>query len=515
MRGKTKLSLVALIFLALLGIGLSLPLSAWAAEQQVPATASPSPFSQSRQDKTGPAASSGRGDHSAVVLEAFAIILLAAAVGRFGARKLKQPEVLGELVVGAIIAALLFQLGSPVVTIIRHNELVGGLEQQVMGQSLGWHDTVRERLRTVDLPAETKSRLEGVLLSPNISKYFDLARAFRLFSNLGIILLLFMVGLRINLKELQETGGSAVGVAFVGVVGSLAMGYGASWLLLPPGTDANILLFLGTAICATSVGITARVFKDMKRLRLRAAKTVLGAAVIDDVLGLMVLAIMVGIVTSGSVRPTALLWIFLKTGLFFGAVALFGTKFIQQNIVLFSKVELEQVRLLYPFGLLMLLAWLADLIGLAPIVGAFCAGVIIKEEYFPIHADANGDQTTVESIMAPLEGLFVPVFFVMMGVQMDVGALLNPRILFLGLALTGVAALGKLLASLAVRRRPDRLIVGIGMIPRVEVTLIVGNLGLALGVLNQDLYSVIILVVLFTVLLTPPLLKWAVERRES
>ena len=362
---------------------------------------------------------------------------------------------------------------------------------------------------------ETTRRIEGALLSPNIAQYLDLARIFRLFSNLGIILLLFMVGLKIHFKELREVGGSAAGVAVLGVAVPLGLGVTVSWLLLPSGTGVQVLLFMGTAVCVTSIGITARVFKDMNRLGLTEAKTVLGAAVIDDVLGLVVLAIMVGVVGQGSVRPGILVWIILKTCLFFGGVALFGSKMIRKNIALFHKVESEQVRLLYPFGLLMLLAWLADVVGLATIVGAFCAGVIIKEEYFPIYENGTGSEATVESIMAPLEGLFAPVFFVLMGVQVDVSTLLHLPVLLMGLALTGVAVFGKMASSLAVRRGVDRLIVGIGMIPQVEVALIVGNIGLAMGVLNRDLFSAVILVVLFTVLLTPPLLKWAIERREG
>jgi Kef-type K+ transport system membrane component KefB len=509
MTGKGRLALISLLFLVLLGIGLSAGLKAWPADSQEASRVGQAPAAVPEE------AGNGSSDHSAGIFRAFAIILLAAAVGRFGARKLKQPQVLGELVIGMIIAMLLYQLGSPVVTIIRHHDLVGGLEQEVLGRGLCWNETVRERLQVADLSAATKSRIETVLLSPDIAQYLDLARSFRLFSNLGIILLLFMVGLRTNFKELRETGGSAARMAFLGVTLSLGLGYGAAWLLLPPGTGANVLLFLGTAICATSIGITARVFKDLNRLRLKAAKTVLGAAVIDDVLGLVVLAIIVGVVSRGSVQPVTLLLILLKTGLFFGLVALFATKLMQKNIDLFVKVEQEQVKLLYPFGLLMLLAWLADVIGLAPIIGAFAAGVLIKEEYFPIDAATERDQATVESIMAPLEGLFAPVFFVMMGVQVDVSALLHGKVLLLGLALTAVAVLGKLLASLAVRRSRDRLIVGIGMIPRVEVTLIVANIGLGMGVLNRNLFSVLILVVLLTVLLTPPLLKWAIERREA
>ena len=277
MSGKTKLILLVVFSLVLLGTGLS-----WGAEGGgVASTEIIAPASDAAQakattpDKTATPAN-GSGDYSAMVFEAFAIILLAAAVGRFGARKLKQPQVLGELVVGIIIGTLLYQLGSPVVTVIRHYDLVGGLEQEVLGRGLCWPDMVRQRLNATALPPETTRQIAGVLLSPNIAQYLDLARAFRLFSSLGIILLLFMVGLKINFKELRETGSRAAGVAFLGVTFSLLLGCGASWLLLPQGTSTNVLLFLGTAICATSIGITARVFKDMNRLRLKAVKTVLG-----------------------------------------------------------------------------------------------------------------------------------------------------------------------------------------------------------------------------------------------
>ena len=328
MSGKTKLILIMVFFLVLLGTGLSWGAEAGgaAAPEAITAASDAAQATATTPDKTATAAN-GSSDYSALVFEAFAIILLAAAVGRFGARKLKQPQVLGELVVGIIIGTLLYQLGSPVVTIIRHNDLVGGLEQEVLGQGLCWHDVVRQKLRAAALPAETARQIEGVLLSPNIAQYLDLARVFRLFSSLGIILLLFMVGLKIHFKELRETGGRAAGVAFLGVTVSLLLGCGTSWLILPQGTGVNVLLFLGTAICATSIGITARVFKDMNRLRLKAVKTVLGAAVIDDVLGLVVLALLVGIVSRGSVQALTLLQIVLKTSLFFGLVALFATRY--------------------------------------------------------------------------------------------------------------------------------------------------------------------------------------------
>ena len=163
----------------------------------------------------------------------------------------------------------------------------------------------------------------------------------------------------------------------------------------------------------------------------------------------------------------------------------------------------------------MLLAWLADKIGLAAIIGAFAAGVIIKEESFSGIGPGLDPDQSVESILAPLEGILAPIFFVLVGLQVNVTTLANVKVMLTGLIITAVAAAGKLASSLAVRSGANRLIVGAGMLPRVEVALIVASMGKSLGVLDDALFSVIIVVVLLTVLMTPPLLKWSIERKRN
>jgi len=208
-------------------------------------------------------------------------------------------------------------------------------------------------------------------------------------------------------------------------------------------------------------------------------------------------------------------WILLKAVLFLGLVVLFGSFLMKRTIRYFTRLDPSHVKLLYPFALLMLLAWAADAVGLAGIVGAFAAGLIIDEEYFGETAPTPGGKASVESIIAPIEGIFAPVFFVLMGMQVDAASLADPKTLLTGLALTVVAVAGKMVSSLPVKKGTDRLIVGIGMVPRGEVGLIFAGIGKGIGVLDDRMFSVIVTVVLLTTLVTPPLLGWAIRRKDG
>ena len=245
---------------------------------------------------------------------------------------------------------------------------------------------------------------------------------------------------------------------------------------------------------------------------MKEARIVLGAAILDDVLGLIVLAMVMAVAAHGAVDIGHLFWILLKTALFLGAVVIFGTRFLGKTVQFLARLDLGNIKLLYPFVLLMLLAWLADRIGLAAIIGAFAAGVIIKEESFSGIGPGLDPDQSVESILEPFEGILAPIFFVLVGLQVNVAMLANAKVMLMGLIITAVAVAGKLASSLWVRGA-NRLIVGAGMLPRVEVALIVASMGKSLGILDDALFSVIIIVVLLTVLMTPPLLKWSIERR--
>ncbi len=464
---------------------------------------------------TGESHSIAQGDPSARVFGVLALLVICAAIGRLGAKKLKQSPVLGELAIGIIVGAIVYQLGNPTVIIIRHFALIQQTAQSALSEGRDWETTVRSSLGQAGLSKEVAETVEQVLLGKDFSACLFLARSIQLFAGLGVVMLLFMVGLEVSLKELRAIGGSASAVALLGVGITFSLSCLTTFLLLPKAVGFMPPLFAGAALCATSIGITARIFKDMKRIRMKEARTVLGAAVLDDVLGLIVLAVVTAVAAHGAVEIRHLSWILLKTALFLAAVVIFEIRFLARTVQWLAKLDLGNIKLLYPFALLMIMAWLADKIGLAAIIGAFAAGVIIKEESFSGIGAGLVPAHSVESILAPLEGVLAPIFFVLIGLQVDVTTFANVKVLLMGLVLTAVAVAGKLASSLGVRGKADRLIVGIGMLPRVEVALIVASMGKALGVLDDALYSVIIIVVLLTVLMTPPLLKWSIERKHS
>jgi Kef-type K+ transport system membrane component KefB len=453
-------------------------------------------------------------DPSAKVFGVLALMVSCAAIGRLCAKKLKQSPVLGELAVGIIVGTILYQLGGPTVTIIRHYEIIEQVTEKVLTEGENWHAAIHESLARAGLPTEVTERVERVFLSRDFPANLSLARSIQLFASFGVVMLLFMVGLEVSLRELKAIGGSASAVAAIGVSLTFVLSFLTASLLLPKSAGFVPPLFVGAALCASSIGITARIFMDMNSLEMTEAKTVLGAAVLDDVLGLIVLAVVTAVATTGSVEIRNLLWILLKTALFLGTVIIFGHGFFDRSVQFLSKFDVGRIKVLFPFAFLMLLTWLADMIGLAGIIGAFAAGVIIKEESFEKIGLGSGHDESVESILGPIEHLLAPIFFVLIGLQVDVTIFVDIKVLLMGLLLTAVAVAGKLAASLGVMGGTDRLIVGIGMLPRVEVALIVASIGKSLGVLDNAVYSVIILVVSLTVLITPPLLKWSIERKK-
>ncbi len=341
-------------------------------------------------------------------------------------------------------------------------------------------------------------------------------------AELGVILLLFEVGLQSNLKEMARVGTSAFLVATVGVLVPMGLGFGLASLLVPH-TSFAVPLFLGASLSATSVGITARVFQDLGYTRTPEAQIVLGAAVIDDVMGLVVLAVVGGIIGAAngtaSLSLLSLLLIVGKAAAFLVGAVLVGVALSPRLFAAAFHLKSDNVLLAGGLFICFLFSLAANAVGLAPIVGAFAAGLVLE----PVHYRrflAEGDRE-LGHMVEPLTAFLVPIFFVLMGVRVDLSALASPGVVLLALALTVAGALGKQACGLAVLRRgTDRLTVGIGMIPRGEVGLIFANMGLALKVgsepiLTSATFSAIVIMVMLTTLMTPPLLKWSVGRKAS
>ncbi|MFL6211152.1 MAG: cation:proton antiporter [Pyrinomonadaceae bacterium] len=346
-------------------------------------------------------------------------------------------------------------------------------------------------------------------------------------AELGVIVLLFEVGLGSSMGEMLAVGRAALLVAAAGTCASFLLGWAAAAYFLP---DVPRLahLFIGASLCATSVGITARVLRDLGRLQTREARVILGAAVVDDVLGLVILAVMAGIVaaatTGVALSKLAVFVIALKAAVFLVGAGVVGRYVVPQLFRGVRRFEGRGVLLAFAIAFCLLLAWAAAKFGLAPIIGAFAAGLVLDEVHFerlPQH-----DKRDLEELLAPVSALLVPIFFVLTGMRVDLRVIARPALLGFALVLTLAALLGKQVCGLAVvERKINRLAIGIGMLPRGEVELIFAGVGATLmlpdasgtlvPVVDAATYGAIVVVVLVTTLVTPPLLKWALTRTRA
>ncbi len=458
---------------------------------------------------SGVLAPSQSGDPYAFLFEVLAIVLIIASVGHYVAARLKQSPVLGEIAMGIIAGTLLYQLGMPTMIIIRHYEQVHQVSSVALKANVCFSDAIQKVLKEAALPEKDTQQLEQVLLREDVAQSYLTVNALQLFSSLGVVLLLFLVGLECNVKDMWAVGRWALWVALIGMVGIFLLSYLALSIFFLKGGNPLIPVFLAAALTATSISITARVFQDLKWMRKREAKVVLGAAVMDDVLGLVLLSVVTGVAITGAVDLSSVAGIFLKAAIFLAGVLLLGAILVPHLVTLFATLSRGNVRIIFPFALLMVLAWLADRFGLATIIGAFAAGLIIEEDYFP----GGGQGRTVQSIIAPIQSLFAPIFFVLIGLRVDITDLANAQVLLMSLVLVGIIVICKLISALPVKPGDNRLVVAAGMLPRGEVSLIFASLGKSLGLLNDNLFAVIIIVMLLTTFITPPLLKWAIERQ--
>jgi Kef-type K+ transport system membrane component KefB len=354
----------------------------------------------------------------------------------------------------------------------------------------------------VGFPPVVAEILAGVAIGPSVLDLVGSDQTLRVLGEIGVILLLLQVGMEMDLGELGAVGRASVAVAVVGVVVPMAAGFGVSELF---GYDAKTALFLGAALAATSVGITARVFSDLRALASVEARTVLGAAVADDVLGLVILTVVVRIVSEGSVSVLSVLGIFAVALAFLVATTAVGARAappLFQFLHRYARSTGTVVALALAFTLAF--AELADAAQLAPIVGAFVAGLSLSRSNV-------SDRITRE--LAPVGHLFIPVFFLQIGIDAEVEAFFDPTVLGIGAALLAVAVVGKLVAAVGSVGSPgDKRLIGLGMLPRGEVGLIFATIGLREAILDRDQYAALLLVVLATTLLAPPLLRWRLQQ---
>ena len=423
-------------------------------------------------DETGHASGGAAHGLNPVVLIGVALVLLIAKLGGELFERFNQPAVLGELIGGVLVGNLVL-FGVTAIEPIKTDVVIGALAE------------------------------------------------------IGVILLLFEVGLESNLGEMLEVGWSSLLVAIAGVVAPFFLGWGVAAYFIPDESHL-VHIFIGATLCATSVGITARVLKDMGKLNTRVARIILGAAVIDDVLGLIILAVVQGAIAATAAGTTLTLssvgLITLKSVGFLLGALLIGRFLVPQLFRGAGKLRGRGVLLALAVSICFVLSWGAASIGLAAIVGAFAAGLLLEEVHFEQLPDQS--KHDLHDLLTPLNTIFVPIFFVLMGLKVDLRAFARLDILGFAAVLTAAAIIGKQVCALAVMERGiNRLAVGLGMIPRGEVGLIFAGIGATLmlpnaqgvnaPVINSATFAAVVIMVIVTTLATPPLLKWALARDSS
>lgn len=346
----------------------------------------------------------------------------------------------------------------------------------------------------------------------------------RLVAEIGAILLLFEVGVESDLVQLLAVGWSSLAVATLGVIAPMVLGYLVSvWLIPTAGWLSH--LFVGGTLTATSVGITARVLKDLGKANTKEARIILGAAVADDVIGLVVLAVVSGLVSAAVSRSSseasagvlAILWIVVKASLFLVLAVIIGRFWSQRVFVYAARLKVAGALLAVCIAFCFVVSGIAALVGLAPIVGAFAAGVVLEEVHYKPFVERG--ERRVEELLFPITTLVVPIFFVVMGFRVDLRSFASPAVLGFAALITLVAIVGKQICGLGVLEHGiDRIVIGVGMIPRGEVGLIFAGLGSSLllqgqPVLSATTFSALVLMIMLTTFITPPLLKVVFDRK--
>lgn len=345
-------------------------------------------------------------------------------------------------------------------------------------------------------------------LDLHIAKTVLSSNFFQYAAELGMVFLLFQVGLESNIKDLTKVGLDSFVTAVIGVVIPTALGFVA---VKSMNLGDNIVgLFVGATFAATSVGITAKFLKEAGKLKAKSAQIILGAAVIDDILGLILLATLGGIVSSGSMSVLSLGVIFLKVVIFFAGAIVFHQYLLPHGFKVYRFMEQPGFLTVLAVLLALFFANLSQLAGLAPIVGAFAAGLLLDD--VKLRHSKGLQVQDFEHVIKPITEFLLPLFFVAIGLQLKVDVLANPSQLLLIFLLMTMAILSKSVCGFMVRSKDcDRLGIGFGMIPRGEVGLIFSTFALQHNILNDSMYSILVFVVLLTTLIGPVLLKTRIK----
>lgn len=367
-------------------------------------------------------------------------------------------------------------------------------------------------------PAVIGELLAGILIGPSLFGLVDNSTTIQLLAEIGIILLLFEVGLETDIRKLTSAGAKATAVAATGVILPFAFGLFAGYYLFHFSLLAS--LFIGSTLTATSIGITLRVLRDLKRQGSHESQIIVGAAVLDDVIGIILLAILYEFSSSGVVNFWVAGKVLIFIALFF-LIAPPAVKLISLTIKKWN--EKSDIPGLLPtmiISLILLFAWIAHGLGAPELLGGFAAGLALSKHFhlpfLPFLPEKGDFSHRVEEQMRPIIHLFTPIFFVAIGLSLNLQAIAwgSLDIWYMTGVLLALAILGKILAgfSLVNEKVTKQIIIGTAMVPRGEVGLIFANVGLLSGALHNDAYTAVILVIALTTLLAPFMLRYLYDK---
>jgi Kef-type K+ transport system membrane component KefB len=410
------------------------------------------------------------------VLLSLVVIYVASKLGSELSKRVDLPPVLGELIAGVVV-------GGSALHLLMFSD--GGAQAS--------DSVIMTILQRID-PLSPAS-LAGIFQSQS--------EAISILAELGAILLLFEIGLESDLRQLKEVGAQAAAVACVGVAAPFAAGTGGlMWLFHVPAIPA---IFAGAALTATSIGITAKVLSELGQLKSKEGQIIVGAAIIDDVLGILVLAVVASLAKTGTIDITNILYLIVSATVFLIGSILLGGFFNQSFVAIVQKLKTRGNIIIPALSFAFFMAFLANAIHLEAILGAFAAGLVLDE---------SDQRNELDEQVKPIADLLVPIFFVAVGAKADL-TVLNPMVpenlagLAMAAFLVVIAIVGKVITGWVVFGQPgiNRLAIGIGMIPRGEVGLVFAGIGAACGALDKPLAAAIIIMVILTTFLAPPLLR--------
>ncbi len=377
-----------------------------------------------------------------------------------------------------------------------------------------------ELLSFFKAPSVIGEMIAGIIIGPSVMGWIDITAPIHLLAQIGIILLLFEVGLETDVNRLKASGMKATLAATVGVIMPFIGGFWVSYSLFNLSLLAS--LFIGSTLTATSIGITLRVLKDLNHHKSKEAQVIIGAAVLDDIIGIVILSVLFEFASHGGVNLFNLGKIILFIALFF-LIAPFAAKCIAHTIMKWD--EKSSIPGLLPttiVSMILFFAWLAHALGAPELLGGFAAGLALSRQFFlPFatilhHSQSFSDR--LEKQMKPIIHLFTPIFFVAIGLSLDLKAVnwSSSFIWILTSSLLLVAVIGKMLSGFVLWKEStlSKFIIGTAMVPRGEVGLIFANVGLSVSAISSDVYASLIVVITLTTLLIPFVLKYIYKNFE-